>query len=327
MPRGRQFIMATVVSSFNPAQPERFRSFVLPREHGAWGMLLIPLMTGAAVGFASGHAALPLVLFAAAALSIFGLRTPVEAWVGASALRPATPAERRVVLYSIFSYAAVATLTVGWLLFHEKALGLIFIGAAAAIIFGLQASIKSLGRPARMAAQILGAVGLTSTAPGAYYIFGLQASIKSLGRPARMAAQILGAVGLTSTAPGAYYVVTGSLDQQAMLLWALNWLFAANQIHFVQVRIRGARAAKFPEKFALGRWFLVGEVVTTFLLTTAWLTGLLPGLAALAFVPVLLRGVYWFLEGEKPLVIHRLGFTELAHALAFGVLLILGYLL
>jgi len=291
MPRGRQFIMATVVSSFNPAQPERFRSFVLPREHGAWGMLLIPLMTGAAVGFASGHAALPLVLFAAAALSIFGLRTPVEAWVGASALRPATPAERRVVLYSIFSYAAVATLTVGWLLFHEKALGLIFIGAAAAIIFGLQASIKSLGRPARMAAQILGAVGLTSTAPGAYY------------------------------------VVTGSLDQQAMLLWALNWLFAANQIHFVQVRIRGARAAKFPEKFALGRWFLVGEVVTTFLLTTAWLTGLLPGLAALAFVPVLLRGVYWFLEGEKPLVIHRLGFTELAHALAFGVLLILGYLL
>ena len=283
--------MATVVSSFHPAQPERFRSFVLPREHGAWGMLLIPIMTGAAVGFASGHAALPLVLFAAAALSIFGLRTPVEAWVGASALRPATPAERRVVLYSIFSYAAVATLTVGWLLFHEKALGLIFIGAAAAIIFGLQASIKSLGRPARMAAQILGAVGLTSTAPGAYY------------------------------------VVTGSLDQQAMLLWALNWLFAANQIHFVQVRIRGARAAKFPEKFALGRWFLVGEVVTTFLLTTAWLTGLLPGLAALAFVPVLLRGVYWFLEGEKPLVIHRLGFTELAHALAFGVLLILGYLL
>jgi len=284
-------MMATVVSSFNPAQPERIKSFVLPREHGAWGMLLIPLMTGAAVGFATGHAALPLILFTIAALSIFGLRTPVEAWVGASALRPATPSERRVVLYSIFCYATVAALTVGWLLIKEQALGLIFIGAAAAIILGLQASIKALGRPARMAAQIVGAVGLTSTAPGAYY------------------------------------VVTGSLDLQAMLLWVLNWLFAANQINFVQVRIRGARAASFREKFAQGRWFLASEGVTAVLLATAWFAGLLPGLAALAFVPVLLRGLYWFLEGEKPLVIHRLGFTELAHALTFGVLLILSFYL
>ena len=281
--------MATMASSFSPAQPQRLRSFVLPREHGAWGMLLIPLMTGAALGFATGHAALPLVLFIAAALSIFGLRTPVEAWFGASALRPATPWEHRVVLYSIFSYAAVATLAVGWLLFQEQALGLILIGAAAAIVFGLQAGIKTLGRPARMAAQILGAIGLTSTAPGAYC------------------------------------VVTGTLDRQAILLWAVNWLFAVNQIHFVQVRIRGARAVSFQEKFALGRWFLPGEVVTALLLATAWFAGLLPGLAALAFVPVLLRGLYWFLEGEKPLVIHRLGFTELAHALAFGVLLILGF--
>lgn len=105
--------MATVVSSFNPAQPNRLKSFVLPREHGAWGMLLIPLMTGAAVGFASSHAILPLVLFVTAALSLFGLRTPAEAWFGASALRPSTPAERRVVVYSIFSYAAVAAFAVG----------------------------------------------------------------------------------------------------------------------------------------------------------------------------------------------------------------------
>ena len=281
--------MATVASSFNPAQPERLKSFVLPREHGAWGMLLIPLMTGAAVGFASNQAILPLVLFVIAALSLFGLRTPVEAWFGASALRPSTPAERRVVLYSIFSYAAVGSFAVGWLLLQEKALGLIFIGTSAAIIFGLQASLKKIGRQARMISQLVGAIGLTSTAAGAYY------------------------------------VVTGTLDPQAVALWGLNWLFAANQIHFVQMRIRAARAGSVAEKFAQGRWFLLSEALTVLLLASVWSLSMLPGFAALAFGPVLLRGLYWFFEGEKPLVIHRLGFTELAHALVFGILLIISF--
>jgi hypothetical protein len=280
--------MATV-ANFTSAQPQRLKSFVVPREHGAWGMLLIPLMTGAAVGFASSHAALPLVLFVTAALSLFGLRTPVEAWFGASALRPSTPEERRVVLYSIFSYAAAASFAVGWLLFEEKALGLIFIGTAAAIIFGLQASLRRIGRPARMASQLVGAIGLTSTAAGAYY------------------------------------VVTGALGQQAFALWALNWVFAANQIHFVQLRIHGARAGNLGQKLTQGRWFLMGEALTVCLLAAAWWTSRLPGLAVLAFAPVLFRGLYWFLEAEKPLVIHRLGLTELLHALAFGVLLIVGF--
>ncbi|MBI4165532.1 MAG: hypothetical protein HY508_07345, partial [Acidobacteria bacterium] len=129
----------------------------------------------------------------------------------------------------------------------------------------------------------------------------------------------------TSTAAGAYYVVTGTLGRQAFVLWALNWIFAANQIHFVQLRIRGARAAGLREKFAQGRGFLLAEAVTALLLTLAWGVSLLPGVAALAFAPVLLRGLYWFFEGDKPLVIRRLGFTELAHALAFGVLLILSF--
>jgi len=194
-----------------------------------------------------------------------------------------------VVLYSIFAYASLAIISVAWLLLRERALGLILIGAAAAIVFGLQAGLKSLGRPARMAAQLVGAVGLTSTAAGAYY------------------------------------VATGALDDRAVILWAVNWLFAANQIHFVQVRIRGARAARFRQKFSQGGWFLLAEAATVLLLVGAWQADWLPGLAALAFLPVLLRGLYWFLEGDKPLVIHRLGFAELAHALVFGTLLILGF--
>jgi hypothetical protein len=283
--------MATLVSNLHHVQPERLRSFILPREHGAWGILLIPLLTGACIGFETGRGVLPFSLFIAASLSLFCLRTPVEVCLGASALRAQTPAERQVVFTSIFVYGALAAFSVGWLLWRERAVGLVFIGGAAAVFFVAQAGLKKLGRRTRMAAQLVGAMGLTSTAAGAYYL------------------------------------VTGALNQTAVLLWAANWLFAANQIHFVQIRIHGARVATFNEKLALGGWFLLGEIVTALLLIAAWRLDILPGLTALAYVPVLLRGLRWFFQSDAPLAIHRLGFTELAHSMFFGVLFILAFLL
>jgi hypothetical protein len=281
--------MATLVSDLHHLQPERLRSFILPREHGAWGILLIPLLTGASIGFATGHGVLPFLLFIAASLSLFCLRTPVEAWLGASALRPQTPPEQMVLFCSLAVYTAIAALSVGWLLWRERALGLVLVGGAAVVIFLAQAGLKKLGRQMRLAAQVLGALGLTSTAAGAYY------------------------------------VVTGALDQKALILWTANWLFAINQIHFVQMRIHGGRAAGLREKLSTGAWFLLGETLTVFLLIVAWRLRCLPALAGLAFVPVLLRGLRWFWQAKEPLAIHRLGFTELAHVLVFGVLFILGF--
>jgi hypothetical protein len=263
--------------------------FVLPREHGAWGILLVPLATGAWIGFSEGARVLPLLLFLTAALSFLCLRTPAEVWVGVSPLRAQSSSERWVVASSVFAYATLAALAVGWLLWRERAYGLLLVGGAAAIFFLAQAGLKRLGRRARMAAQLVGALGLSSTAAGAYY------------------------------------VLTGRFDRTALTLWAANWLFAANQIHFVQMRIHGARATTRSEKFACGGWFLLSQAVTASLLVVAWRLGFLPGLAALAFAPLLIRGVHWFFQANAPLAIHRLGFTELAHAVAFGVLFIMGY--
>jgi hypothetical protein len=281
--------MATLVSDLHHVQPERLRSFVLPREHGAWGILLIPLITAGSIGFATGRGVLPFLLFIAASLSLFCLRTPVEAWLGASALRAQTPPERMVVFSSMAVYTAIAALSVGWLLWRERALGLILIGGVSAVLFLAQAVLKRLGRQMRMAAQLVGALGLTSTAAGAYY------------------------------------VVTGALGRWALILWAANWLFAANQIHFVQMRIHNGRATGLREKLAAGGGFLWSETLTVLLLVAAWRLQYLPALAALAYVPVLLRGLRWFWQEREPLAIHRLGFTELAHALTFGALFILGF--
>lgn len=282
--------MASTISDIRPANGARLRLLTFPREHGAWGILLVPLTTGAAVGFHSSAEIFPLILFSLAALSLFCLRTPVESWLAASPLRPQNASERRAVLYSTLAYASVAGVALAVLLGVEHAYGLLVLGAAAAGVFLLQAVLKKLGRETRMSAQIIGSMGLTSTAAAAYY------------------------------------VVTGNIDSTALALWAANWLFAANQIHFVQLRIHTARAATRAEKIVRGRYFLLGEFLAVVLLSLGWRLKFLPAIALLAFAPIFLRGFFWMLSSRTaPLEVRRLGVSELTHAVVFGVLLILGF--
>ncbi|MFB3917402.1 MAG: YwiC-like family protein [Terriglobales bacterium] len=269
--------------------PSRTRLLVFPREHGAWGILFVPLATGAAVGLWLGGTPTPILLLVIAAFALFCLRTPVESLLGSTPMRAQTPDEKRAVAAVIVLFAAIATAALFALLWRGQHRYLLTIGAAAAALF---------------AAQIF---------------------VRKLGRGARMASQLIGAAGLTLTAPAAYYVVTGVVDGRAIALWLANTIFAGNQIHFVQMRIRSARLQSRQEKLAQGRAFLVGQIAMIVLLAVAWSFTLLPGLVFAAFIPVLLRGVLWFVRKPEPLAVHRLGLTELAHAIVFGILLILAF--
>ncbi|HMC62019.1 MAG TPA: YwiC-like family protein [Candidatus Solibacter sp.] len=266
----------------------RRRSLIFPREHGAWGLLLVPLATAATVGLLAGGRALPLLPLSIAALALFWLRTPAESWIGTTPVRARTRAEVRLVRNAVFALAAVSIAALIWLFWGGRNGALLWIGAGAAAAFIVQAIVKQISRSARTAAQIIGAAGLTSAAPAAYY------------------------------------AVTGQLDRAAWSLWAANLLFAVNQIHFVQLRIHAARPIGPGEKLVAGRWFLTGQAILIAILTVACANRLFTWYAAVAFVPVLFRGFAWFASGPEPLVIHALGLRELIHAGVFGVLLVLG---
>lgn len=268
----------------------RVRALLIPREHGAWGMLLVPLFTGACVGLAQARQWEHLGLFATAALALFWLRTPLEVALGTSPVRAQSSAETNSLLAAIAGLGSVAMLCLARLLWHGDNDGLWLIGGVAAVAF---------------AAQVL---------------------VRRTGRKSRMPAQMIGAIGLTSTAAGAYYVVTGHIDRGLLGLWLANWIFTGNQIHFVQLRIHAARAATWAEKFSRGQAFFLGQFAMVAALLAAWNARLLPALALVAFLPVLVRGLLWFVPGPQPLAVRRLGWTELSHAAAFGVLLVLGFL-
>jgi hypothetical protein len=283
--------MAELASQLAAIPKGRLRALVLPREHGAWGMLLVPLATGAAVGLMRGGHVLPVVILAVAAVAVFWLRTPVESWLGTSPLRAQTAAERSAVLGFITGFSAVAALMFTALFWDGSNRGLLPLAAiTAAALFA-------------------------------------QAVLRKLSRRLRMAAQVAGALGLTATAPAAYYVATGQLDFTAAALWLANWLFAGDQIHFVQLRIHGARIHGAGEKLRRGRLFLLGQTVLAAILILAAKLGFLPWPALLAFVPVLLRGTAWFVRPARPLAVRRLGWSELAQSVAFGALLVYAFVL
>ena len=252
-------------------------------------MLLVPLATGAVLGRPGGDRIFLVLLLAVAALGLFCVRTPVEAWLGISPCRVQNPRERRVILHSIYIYTSVSLGALAILLWQIRLIGLLLVGAVAASAFLVQAILKSRGRQTRMAAQLVGSVGLTATAAAAYY------------------------------------VASAKLDTAALVIWAANWIFAANQILYVQTRIHSARAATYEEKLIQGKGFILGEIVMALSLALAWRKGWLPGLALLAFAPVLGRGLWWLFSDRSHLQIRRLGISELLHAGLFAALLIVGF--
>ncbi len=282
--------MSSVSAELSP-QSARLRALVFPREHGAWGILLVPLATGGLIGLARGTHLLSLGLFVLGATALFLLRTPVESLLATTPFRPQNESERRAVLRAASLYALVGVFSFAVLITMERAFDLLLLGAAVAVVFLAQAALKKLGRETRMSAQLIGSIGLTATAAAAYY------------------------------------VVTGRLGATAATLWAANWLFAVNQIHFVQVCIHAGRMPARERKWQVGRVFLAGQLLTISLLVFAWRAELLPPLAVAAFVPILARGFVWLAtDSRQPLVIQKVGVRELIHAILFGVLLILGFL-
>ena len=273
-------------SAMEKARRERNHALIVPREHGAWGLLLVPMVTAAGVAFRQRTNVFPFVLLLTAALALFWLRTPLESLLGISAIRAETKEERSSVAFVVLYLAIVALLASSMLLWAGQNRLLWAIGAAAGVAFVAQAVLRKMGRRTRMLSEIVGTIGLTASAPAVYY------------------------------------VITGRFGITGWMLWLANLTFAGNQIHYVQIRIHTAKLVGVRAKLARAWTFGLGQfAMAAVLAVTCWL-GWMPWLVLLAFVPLLLRGFYYFVQKPAPLRVRRLGWNELAQAIVFCVLFI-----
>jgi YwiC-like protein len=282
--------LLALLSIWRDGLPARPSTLVWPREHGAWGILIVALATRAATGFSSTSNLTPLLWLALAALTAFCLRTPIENAFPASPFRPRNRTEWRWVIAAGSLYFVCCTLAVV-MLWHDGALRVLWELAFAATV-----------------------------------LFALQAVMKRAGKNARLTAEMIGAFGLALAAAAGWAVGAGKIGEPAAALWLLNGLFAANQILYVQFRIRETRNSSNLCPFNPKLFLLASETVTALALFVGARANLLPTLTLLAFLPVFVRGGAWALRANHPpLRIHRLGKTELAHAILFGVLLIAAF--
>lgn len=273
-------------SAIDNIRRERRRSLILPREHGAWGLLLVPMATGLGVALMESHRALPFLLLLIAALALFWLRAPVESLLGTSAVKAQTSEERGLVIVVIIALWVVAALALGALLWAWQNPLLWQLGAASGLAFIAQALLRKLGRRTRMLSEIIGTVGLTASAPAAYY------------------------------------VITGKFGVTAWMLWLANVAFAGDQIHYVQLRLHTTKSEGFRAKLARGWGFVAGQAIMTAALTIVCVNRLMPPLASLAFAPLLFRGWFYFIQPPRPLIVRKLGWNELTHAIAFCAIFI-----
>jgi len=275
-------------ASIENARRQRRRALILPREHGAWGLLLVPMVTGFGVALRQSTHVLPAFLLLTAALALFWLRTPLESLLGTSAMRAQNDDEQDFVASVAAGLAAVAAIAITVLLWNGKNPELWLIGVISGLAFVIQGLLKK-------------------------------------SRSTRMISEIIGTVGLTSAAPATYYVMTGKFDAAAITLWLANLLFAGDQIHYVQLRIHTARVEGLRAKLERGWAFALGQALMTAAVTLACVFGFIPALASLAFAPLLYRGWFYFIQKPGPLAVRRLGWTELTQAVLFCLLFIAFY--
>ena len=142
-----------------------------------------------------------------------------------------------------------------------------------------------------------------------------------------MLSEVVGTIGLTAGAPAVYYVISGRFNATAWTLWLVNILFAGDQIHYVQLRLRTAKVQGFGKKLACGWGFALGQALLSAIITLACMARLMPPMSWLAFAPLLFLGWFYFIQEPAPFVVRRLGWSELKQASAFCVLLITAFIL
>ena len=274
-----------------PRMAQPTSTLLVPREHGSWGLWLLPLISGAIVGYVLGPhaAAAPVFWFGLAATSAFLIYQPLESLLGLSLVKMRSQRQQRTALLWIIALTIAAVCSVLELL-HLQRFMVLLIGVVASGCFGVR---SLLGRSRRV----------------------------------RVLKQLIGALGLTSTAAGAYYSATGRMDRTALLLWLASWLFAVGQIEYVQLRLRSAQLRSSWQKARSSLPVSIFHVGVMCVAIAAGLAHIAPLLLGLTFIPALVRLAVWVVRPWRPLGVHILGISELVQGVLFNVLLAAAFLI
>ncbi len=148
-------------------------------------------------------------------------------------------------------------------------------------------------------------------------------------RERSVAGQWVGVAGLTLAGPATYYAATGTLGTTAASIWGLSFLYFGYPIYYVKLKMdpiaRKSVGTGLRTRLLQGRQVLLYQVMTLAIVTGLAAAQVAPWTALVAFVPATVQVFIGALHPAPQLNLKRLGFTQVGHSIAFGVLLVLAF--
>ena len=142
-----------------------------------------------------------------------------------------------------------------------------------------------------------------------------------------LSAEIVGTTLLSLAAPAAWVAARGRWEALALEIWLLNLAFFLGGVLYVKYRVRGLLAhedfAELERRAAFAWPVLVYHLLLVAFLAAAAILDSLSGMVVVAFVPGALRALALLFQLGRRFAIRRLGWSEIAHAVLFAVLLLM----
>jgi YwiC-like protein len=257
-----------------------------PKEHGAWGMLYVPLVTAAAI---AGTFNVRVVLMAAAVTFVFLSQRPYAQLLSSPVVRTDPDLLRRNLTW-LGGYWVAALLLFSWLYY----------------VYDLIALPRFVWIALPIAAT--------------FTLFLWKNRVRSVG------GELIGICGLTLTAPLAHYAAVGELQLLGFWLWALCILYFSSSVFFVKAVVSSflksrSKATGVPTVTARVCFFYHCGLVM--LLVSLFLLNQISALAMVAFAPVIARGLWGIPTDQPKLNFARIGWTEVIYSLFFAIATIL----
>jgi FtsH-binding integral membrane protein len=261
---------------------------IVPKEHGAWAVLYGSFLAGVGV---AGRVTLPV------ALCLVGITAAAFANGSLAILARSSAGEvhkerRRHALTWSFLYGAVAGAALVPLLTVFRMTFLLPFGMMAAFFLLLRAFLIRERDDRSLIGELLGATGLT----------------------------MVGAVG--------HAVSAGEVRPISAVLWLLLWLFFAGGIFYVRMRVHGmvAQRKSAPAASNPAFWSCVTYHVLLFVAMPVLAAArIVPWPVLLAFAPAVWRAAAGLRREDTRPDLRRLGWSEVAVATSFVILLIVAF--
>ena len=257
---------------------------LITKEHGSWAVLFVPMLVSVGV---AGKLTFDLVLLALSALAVFLSYVPAQILLR---YHTGTAQNEQKLTQARFwgpAYFLIAILFITPLLINGY---LLLLG------FGALGAISFLGN---------------------FYL------VRTIAKT--VASDLVAVAGLTLSAPSAYYVLTGTIERTAFVLYALNLLFFGCSVFYVHMKIRATStkspAMSWSDKLSLGKLNLFYHIAVVSLVALLAALHFTRIVALIAFVPMLIHGVYGTVNLTGRVRFKNLGLLLLGQSLLFGILL------